>query len=423
MKLAYYPGCSLDATAVEYGISTRRTARVLGVELEEIDGWNCCGATSAHSTNRLLSLALPARNLALAEKEGLDVLAPCAACYNRFRATEHQVQIDSALRTRIQEAIGMEYKAENRTWSILELLADKVGLQAISDKITRPLKGMKPACYYGCLLVRPSEYTGFDNPEYPQSMDNIMRALGARPIAWSHQTECCGASLATTRPEVGLKMTYEVLKNALERGADSIVTACPLCQMNLDMRQAQVEKKFGVKINLPIYYITELVAVACGESPQEIGINRHFVEALYHITHLPEEIEEPDREAGQAAAAPKARTKTSKKTDTAAGKPGSGQEEPAEQAVAESAKAPDSGAPAAASTQPGPSKGAVKLAERLFPEDNDTASRVADIFSRDPEKMKKVAQIMAQDKDKAVKVAQAFAAKEARSQGQEVNGR
>lgn len=392
---------------MEYGISTQRAAQIFGVELMEIPDWNCCGATSAHSTNKLLSLALPARNLALAEQEGLDVLAPCAACFSRFRAAEYHVRKDAALREQVQEAIGMEYRGDNHTWSILELLAIKVGLETIRGKVVRPLKGMKPACYYGCLLVRPSEYTGFDDPEYPQTMDNIMKTLGARPINWAHQTECCGASLVTTRPEVGLRMTYEIIKNAKERGADSIVTACPLCQMNLDMRQAQVEKRFGVKLNLPIYYITQLVAVACGDSPETVGVHRHFVEAVYHINHLPEEIEE---EVNQAATRKKAALETAQAKKAARA-----------ETVSE-ASAEDQPPAAPRAEDIGINKGALKLATRLFEADEVKASQLAEILCRDPEKLKKVAQILAQDKDKAVKVAEAFIKKEAKARGEEVSG-
>lgn len=415
MKLAYYPGCSLEATAVEYGVSTQKTAQVLGVELQEIPGWNCCGATSAHSTDRVLSLALPARNLALAEREGLDILAPCAACYSRFRATEHQVRRDAGLQRQIQEIIGMDYQARNQTLSILEVLAGRIGLEAIGGKVTRPLKGMKPACYYGCLLVKPVEYTGFDDPEYPESMDNIMKTLGAKPVAWSHQTECCGASLATTRPEVGLRMTYEILKNAQERGADSIVTVCPLCQMNLDMRQSQVEKMFGVKFNLPVYYITELVAVACGVAPEEVGINRHFVNALYHINHLPEEVEEEtDQATARQKAAPEVdRAKAARKAEAG--------EEPAG-GTAAAAGAAETPAPASPAENAGASKGALKLASRIFADDEAKAARLAGILSADAEKMKKVAQLLAQDKEKAVKVAEAFIKKEAKAKGEEVAG-
>jgi heterodisulfide reductase subunit B len=214
MRVAYYPGCSLEGSAIEYGVSTERTAEILGFELVEIDDWNCCGATSGHNTDKLLSIALPARNLAIAEKTGLNVLAPCAACYNRFRNTEHTVRSDSELKAKVEQVIGMEYKAENETYSILNYITQEVGLDKIADKVTKPLKGMKAACYYGCLLVRPEAHTGFDDAEYPQSMDNIVKALGAEAVEWAFKTECCGAALGTSQPEIGQKMIAAVLKNA-----------------------------------------------------------------------------------------------------------------------------------------------------------------------------------------------------------------
>ncbi|MDH7498428.1 MAG: CoB--CoM heterodisulfide reductase iron-sulfur subunit B family protein [Syntrophomonadaceae bacterium] len=410
MKLAYYPGCSLDATAVEYSLSTQRVAAMLGVELTELEDWNCCGATSAHSTDQLLSLALPARNLAIAEQEGLDVLAPCAACYNRFRAAEHRVRHDAATRQRVQQAIGMDYRAENETLSILELLAGKIGIEAIAGKVTRPLKGMRPACYYGCLLVRPVEHTGFDDAEYPQSMENIMRALGARPVEWSHQVECCGASLVTSRPEIGLRMTYEILRNARAAGADSLVTACPLCQMNLDMRQAQVEKAFGIELKLPVYYVTELLAFACGDTPQQVGMHRHFVEAVYLITHLPEEPEEEPAETKKKAAAARKHALAEKEAD--------------EEAAAVEAAPPQPPEPADchAEEAAGPAKAAAKLAAKVFPEDADSATVLTYVLSRDGEKLKKMAQLLAQDKEKALKVAEAMVKKEAKARGEEVTG-
>jgi heterodisulfide reductase subunit B len=285
--LAYYPGCSLDATAVDYGMSTERVAHLLGIDLWKIPDWSCCGASSAHQTNHLLASALPARNLAIAEKEGLDVLAPCAACYNRFRAAEHEVRASAKARARIEEAIDMEYRALYHTLSIVELF-DCYGLDNLAVRVKRPLKGMKPACYYGCLLVRPVEITGFDDPENPQSMDRIMSTLGASPIEWSFKSECCGAGLSVTKPETGLAMSYKILKNAREMGADSIVTACPVCMLNLDMRQKAIEKKYGMPFNMPVYYITELAAVACGDRPETVGVRKHFVEAVSFFTTLPE---------------------------------------------------------------------------------------------------------------------------------------
>ena len=216
----------------------------------------------------------------------MDVLAPCAACYNRFRNTEHLTRQDAKMRGRLQRVIDMDYRASNQTLSILEVLAPKVESGEIAARISHPLQGMKAACYYGCLLVRPVEHTGFDDAEDPQSMDQIVRALGAESVEWAHKTECCGAALATSRPDVGKSMIYEILKNAQTAGAQCIVTACPLCMMNLDMRQASVEKAKGEKFALPIYYVTELLAVACGDSLRRVGINKHFVEAESYLQSI-----------------------------------------------------------------------------------------------------------------------------------------
>ncbi|MGE5396154.1 MAG: CoB--CoM heterodisulfide reductase iron-sulfur subunit B family protein [Chitinophagales bacterium] len=294
MRLAYYPGCSADSTAIEFRISTQRTAALLGIDLWEIPDWNCCGASSAHAVDRLLAVALPARNLAMAEKEGLDILAPCAACYNRFRAAEHEVRKSARNRAIIEKTIEMEYRGDNSTISILELLVDRYGLEQLQSRVTNPLKGMRPACYYGCLLVRPSEITGFDDPEYPRSMDRIMEALGAAPVDWNGRSECCGASLSVSKPDIGLPLIYDLLKKAAEMGADSIVTACPVCMSNLDMRQKAIEKRFKVKLNLPVYYITELVAIACGDKPNMVGLNRHFVEASSLIESLSAKVQDLD---------------------------------------------------------------------------------------------------------------------------------
>ena len=167
MRLAYYPGCSLDATAIEYGMSTQKMAKLLDIDLWEIPDWSCCGASSAHQTDHLLAISLPARNLAIAEREGLDVLAPCAACYNRMRATEYEVRASAKTRSQVEEALGMPYQAAHSTISVLELLDARYGLDNLR-RVTNPLKGMTPACYYGCPLVRPVAVTGFDDPENPR---------------------------------------------------------------------------------------------------------------------------------------------------------------------------------------------------------------------------------------------------------------
>ena len=228
MEIAYYPGCSGSGSGVEYKLSTLKTAEMLGVKLRELEDWNCCGATSAHNTNKLLSLSLPARNLAIMEKMNLDtLLAPCAACYNRHRAVEVEAKADQALRDKIQEAIAMEFSAQTTTVSVLEWLVRDVGIEAIQKKVSKSLKGMKAACYYGCLLVRPVAHTGFDDTEDPSSMDQIMTALGARTVEWPYKTECCGAALATSRPDIGSRMIYEVIRNARAAGLNVLSPPAP----------------------------------------------------------------------------------------------------------------------------------------------------------------------------------------------------
>ncbi|MCX5780820.1 MAG: CoB--CoM heterodisulfide reductase iron-sulfur subunit B family protein [Firmicutes bacterium] len=386
MKLAYYPGCSLDSSGVEYGLSTRRTAEIMGIELEEIEDWNCCGATSGHNTNKMLSLALPARNLAIAEKTGLDILAPCAACYNRFRTTEHAVRHDPELQKKIEAIIEMEYSGRQETLAIPDLLANKIGPEKIKAKVVRPLHGMKAACYYGCLLVRPLEHTGFDDAEDPQSMDIVVQALGAKTVDWPYKTECCGAALATSRPDVGTKMIYEVLLNAKLAGAECIVTACPLCMMNLDMRQKAAEKAYKTKFDIPIYYITELLAIACGDAPKKVGTHRHFVEAVAYIENLRPEaaavskVGEPTDEASAAEA-------TASQATSAEG----------DEAIQKKVEA----------FKTGFVKNPAKMAARLI-EDPIRAGILAEIVVGDEKRIAKLAELMATDNEKARKAAEAF---------------
>ncbi|HHV16107.1 MAG TPA: disulfide reductase [Gelria sp.] len=391
MKLAYYPGCSAEGSAIEYDLSTKKTAQMLETELQELDDWNCCGATSGHSTDMLLAQSLPARNLAIAEQNGRDtILAPCAACYSRLHSTELAARKDDALREQIQEVIDMDFKALTSTISVLEWLDGKVGIEKIKAKVTNPLKGMKAACYYGCLLVRPVEITGCDDTEDPQSMDRIVRALGAETVDWPYKVECCGASLATSRPEIGAKMIYDVIANAKAAGADCLVTVCPLCMMNLDMRQAGAEKMFKERLNLPIYYITELVAIAGGASPAEVGVGKHFVEAISYLESL------PARAAEMEAAAPKKGKKAAK------AKPAGGTD--GEAADSEEAAALQKKIDAMIK---GFNKNPDKMAARLI-EDEERAQVLAEIITADEKKTARLAEFMITDREKAVKAAEAF---------------
>jgi len=287
MKYAYYPGCSLSSTGIEYDMSTKKVAKALGIELWEIPEWNCCGASSAHLTDHLLALALPARNLAIAEEKGLDVAIPCAACYARCKASEIEVKNSREMQKTISEVIEREYKGKSQARALLDIFVNDLGLESINALVNKPLKGLKVVSYYGCLLVRPPKL-GFDDPEDPQSMDELVESLGGTPIDWAFKTECCGAAHATTKSDVGLAMIEKILTAAKETGADCIVTACPLCMNNLDMRQAQVGVKFGQTYNLPVFYFTELMGIALGLNPEELGVNKHFVDSMGVVKKLNE---------------------------------------------------------------------------------------------------------------------------------------
>lgn len=279
MKYAYYPGCSLASTAVEYDMSSRKVCKALGIDLWEIPDWNCCGASAAHVTNHLLNLALPARNLAIAEKEGLDVAIPCAACYSRCKASEVAAKESPETAKTISEIIERPYEAKYTVKSLLDIVVNEVGMDAVKALVKSPLKDLKAVSYYGCLLVRPKKL-GFDDPENPQCLDKVVDAVGAETLDWSCKTECCGASHATSNPDVGLTMVKRVLDGAKEAGAECIITACPMCMSNLDMRQGQVEAKFGTKYNLPVLYFTQVLGLAMGISYKELGLDKHFVDAM-----------------------------------------------------------------------------------------------------------------------------------------------
>lgn len=408
MKFAYYPGCSADGSGIEYGMSMERTAKILGFELKELEDWNCCGATSGHNTDQLLSLALPARNLAIAEKTGMSMMTPCAACYSRHRHAEHAIQHDPEMKKKIEQVLDMELQGTSETVSILDILANKIGTDAIAAKVTNPLTTMKAACYYGCLLVRPVEHTGFDDAEDPQTMDKVMKALGADAIEWSHKTECCGAAMVTSRPDVGNPMLYKILKDAKESGAECIVTACPLCMLNLDMRQAGIEKKFKEKFNMPVYYVTELLAIACGDEQKTVGIEKHFVEAGKYLQTVKVRAAEAKVAAEKAAAEAAAKAKEKAEAVAKAKAASKTSEKPKEEA----AEGPDPKKIEAFKTAltKNPDKMAAKLVE-------DPARAEILAATLDEKRIAKLAQLMASDMEKAKKAANAFVTAELKKQG------
>jgi heterodisulfide reductase subunit B len=251
-------------------------ADALGLALPELPDWICCGSTAAHQTDPLLALALPAKNLAAAG--GKTVVACCASCYSRLKTANYEIAKDPATRRKVAEAIGTDYDGLTPVAHLLEVLVRDVGLKAIAARVKRPLEGLKAACYYGCLLSRPPEVTNFDDAENPMLMDSVCEAAGATALDWPHKTECCGASYSITDVGIVLALTREVLAMARAAGADCIVTACPLCQLNLDMRQKDIEAKFGESYGLPIFYFTQLLGLAMGIEPKRLGLKSLVVD-------------------------------------------------------------------------------------------------------------------------------------------------
>lgn len=277
MRYAYYSGCSLHATAREYDLSTRAVCRWLGIDLCELQDWNCCGATAAHSTSHLLSVALAARNLSLAEERGLDLIVPCAACYQRLAAARREMDENPALRERVARVTGRDGGGRIGVRSLLETL-DDLDPDLVAAQVARPLAGLRVACYYGCLLVRPPAVTGFDDPEHPQSMDRLVRLAGATPVDWDYKTECCGAAQGVSNEPVALKLVRDILAAASGAGADCLVCACPLCQSNLDARQSHVNRVYRTAFRLPVLYFTQLIGVSLGIGARELGLDTLFVD-------------------------------------------------------------------------------------------------------------------------------------------------
>lgn len=275
MKFAYYPGCSLNATGIEYNMSTKVLAKKLEIELWEIPQWNCCGAFYAQKKSHLLEVALPARNLALAEKEGLDVAVNCAACYSKMKAAREAVRKSEELRKKVEDTIEMEYKADSKVLSIIEVFDRLYGSEKIGSRVVKPLTGLKVASYYGCLFVRPPALA-MDDREDPRSLDRIIAALGGEVVEWSHKVECCGAFQSTYNTKTGLEMINNILAAAVNAGADCVACACPVCMLNLDMRQGHINKFKKTDYLIPIFYFTELLGLAMGSLPKELGINKHF---------------------------------------------------------------------------------------------------------------------------------------------------
>lgn len=283
-RYAFYPGCTLHSTGVEFGASTELVCEALGLEMVEIDDWNCCGASSAHSMDDTLFLALPARNLAKAQAVELDDLAiPCAACYSRTAAADLALREDEVFRSTMEAVLGFQYQGRVRPRNLLDIFANDMGKEQLAAEVTRPLAGLRVVSYYGCLLIRPPQYTQrWDDPEHPQAMDDVVELMGAEAVPWSYGIDCCGGSLTLNRSDVVVHLVDKLARAAHEAGADALVTACPMCMANVDGRQLY---RSGPPIPrppkpdyepLPIFYFTELMALAYG-LPMKKVLGKHLV--------------------------------------------------------------------------------------------------------------------------------------------------
>lgn len=281
MKYAYFPGCSIHASAKEYAMAAQAVNKYLDVEFVEIPEWNCCGAIDAvYAYKPLLSVSLSTRNLALAEKMKMDVVTLCSACFFTLSRANSLLRDNPDMKSKVGKAIndaGLDYGGGVKVRHYLDILANDVGFEKIRQQVKVPLKGVKVAPYYGCLLVRPSGIQKFDDPEHPMSMDHVIEAVGAETVYYQDKTRCCGASLAITDEQVMMEMTKAPLLTAKNAQADCIVTPCPMCHFNLDAKQKDIESSFGIDIGLPVLYVTQLIGLAFGIPPKELGLNRNVV--------------------------------------------------------------------------------------------------------------------------------------------------
>lgn len=286
MKIAYYPGCSGLGTSADYDKSTRAVCKVLGVELVELDDWSCCGSTPAHATDARLSAALCARNLHIAEKAlgagaGERLATPCPSCQANLKTARHHMA-DARFRGEVNGLLDgpvpdMDEKGNEPlpdTFSVLQILLENVGLEAIKANVKKPLRGVKIAPYYGCLLTRPAGIMHFDREENPVSMDQVLEALGAEVVPYSLKTECCGAAMGIPQREMTARLSHRLIQTAKDFGADAMAVACPLCQMNLDLRQDQAAKYGWTVFDMPVLYFTQLMGIAFGLNADELGLSK-----------------------------------------------------------------------------------------------------------------------------------------------------
>jgi len=311
MKLAYYPGCTLHGTAREYDASTKAVSKAAGIELTEIEDWNCCGALEA-IFDKELSMGLSARNNMLAQKTGLDLVVPCSICSHNLSRADKAMRTDDAFRAKIEKALGESYKGV-KIKHLLDVMVNDVGTETLAKKFVKPLKGIKAVPYYGCLLVRPSEVSRFDNPENPTSLDNLIKATGAECLPFTQKTKCCGGNLLMSKQDYAFILTKKLFDEAKTAGANCIVVACPMCHMLLDGQQSMVEKAHNTVIDLPILYFTQLIGLAMGLSEKELELDKNMVSPKSLIESVGKQEEKKIETKIETKAEPKAEEEVAKK--------------------------------------------------------------------------------------------------------------
>jgi heterodisulfide reductase subunit B len=287
MAYSYFPGCTQEVSTKAYDRSSRAVAKALGLELVEIDDWNCCGSSPSYSLRELETYALNARNLALAERDmpGVDVVTICNGCFSMMDKTNHRLAEDADLRREIDEALAvanLQYRGTLTVRHLLDILVRDVGREAIEQRVTHPLQGLKVAGYLGCAFSRPS---GIDDTEFPTALDDLLTWIGAEVVDYPLRAACCGGVLMMgERQDVALKLVHTLLAEAVRRGADCLATACPLCHLNVEAYQGQVNSRYGTDFSLPVVFFTQLLGVSMGLGKKELGLGQELVPAESLLT-------------------------------------------------------------------------------------------------------------------------------------------
>ncbi|WP_022665729.1 CoB--CoM heterodisulfide reductase iron-sulfur subunit B family protein [Desulfospira joergensenii] len=280
MKYAYYPGCSLHSTAEEYDCSLMAVCQKMDIQLVEVEKWVCCGSTAAHNKSKLLAAALPMASLALMQKMGFEeLIVPCPECFSKLKKAQHHIAHDKKAKKAVADIIQTQCNDEAKIYHPLKIFSEDPLLSRIPSLVKRDLSGLKVACYYGCLITRPPQIAQFDNCESPESMDKVLRAAGIQTLDWNHKTRCCGSSFAVSQPEIVVNLSRQVIDDAKSAGADAIAVGCPVCHVNLDSRQPDMEKKFSTSYDMPILYFSQLLGYSFGISSTDLLLHRHMTKA------------------------------------------------------------------------------------------------------------------------------------------------